>query len=171
MHYFPNLKNLLSFEGIALLFFSLFLAYIFYHELKDFRLKFIFFPFFLIISLLVVLKDERQEILQKLKKNYEGTGNIAYLYRLASVYEYEGEIHNAVKTYMDIIKSNPNEFTAYLRISIILAQTGHIPLALEFAKRASEINPESMEAKHIVEVLQKILKSPPNEEKPLPNEE
>jgi hypothetical protein len=72
---------------------------------------------------------------------------------------------------MDIIKSNPNEFTAYLRISIILAQTGHIPLALEFAKKASEINPESMEAKHIVEVLLKILKSPPNEEKPLPNEE
>jgi hypothetical protein len=47
---------------------------------------------------------------------------------------------------------------------VILAQAGHIPLALEFAKRASEINPESMEAKHIVEVLQKILKSSPDEE-------
>ncbi len=171
MHYFPNLKNLLSFEGLALLFFSLFLAYIFYHELKDFRLNFIFFPIFLIISLFIVLKDERQEILQKLKENYESTGNITYLYRLASVYEYEGEIQNAVKTYMDIIKINPNEFTAYLRISIILAQIGHIPLALEFAERASEINPESLEAKHIVEVLQKILKSQPNEEKSPSNEE
>jgi tetratricopeptide (TPR) repeat protein len=112
----------------------------------------------------VVLRDERREIIQKLTKNYEETKNISYLYKLASIYEYEGEIRDAVKTYMDIIKANPNEFAAYLRVSVILSQTGHIPLALEFAKRASEINPESMEAKHIVEVLQKILKSSPHEE-------
>jgi tetratricopeptide (TPR) repeat protein len=164
MHYFFNLKNLLSFEGVALIFFSLLLAYIFYHELKSFKLKFIFFPFFLGISLFVVLRDERREIIQKFSKNYEKTKNISYLYKLASIYEYEGEIRDAVKTYMDIIKANPNEFAAYLRLSVILSQTGHIPLALEFAKRASEINPESMEAKHIVEVLQKILKSSQHEE-------
>jgi tetratricopeptide (TPR) repeat protein len=164
MHYFFNLKNLLSFEGVAIIFFSLFLAYIFYHELKSFKLKFIFFPFFLGISLFVVLRDERREIIQKLTKNYEETKNISYLYKLASIYEYEGEIRDAVKTYMDIIKANPNEFAAYLRLSVILSQTGHIPLALEFAKRASEINPESMEAKHIFEVLQKILKSSQYEE-------
>jgi tetratricopeptide (TPR) repeat protein len=164
MLYFFNLKNLLSFEGIALIFFSLFLAYIFYYELKNFKLRLIFFPIFLIISLFVVLRDERRGTIEILNKKYEETKNISYLYKLASIYEYEGKIQNAVKTYMDIIKTNPNEFAAFLRISVILAQAGYIPLALEFAKRASEINPESMDAKHIVEVLQKILKSSPDEE-------
>jgi tetratricopeptide (TPR) repeat protein len=141
---------------------SLFISYVFVLEIRKFlgKISYIFPVIFISLSFFVVVYDERGQYISKLEKMADSQDielSLSALSHLASIYEYERNIGDAVRTYMEMIKRNPHDDRTITRLAVILIHTGKIDLAIPLVKRALSLNPENKEARMLETMLEKFL--------------
>ena len=152
-----NLKNVFSIGGIFIITVSFILSYIFVSETKRFLGKRAF-SFFLLIptSIFIVMHDERKDYIKELR-SLSSSSDIevatSALYHLASIYEYEGDIGATMRTYMEIIRRDPHDDRAMVRLAVLLIHTGKVELAVPLIEQALSLNPENKDAKMLKNML------------------
>ena len=165
-----NLKNVFSIGGIFIITVSLILSYIFVSETKKFLGKkaFFFLLLFIPTSIFIVAHDERQNYIKELI-NMSNSSDIevatSALYHLASIYEYEGDIGATMRTYMEIIRRNPHDDRAMVRLAVLLIHTGKVDLAMPLVEQALSLNPENKDAKMLKNMLNDFFEQKKNQDK------
>lgn len=143
-----EISNLFSFEGFFIIIFSVFVSIFIHREVRT-RFAYLVSSLIILLGIFVVLKDERKTLVNELERD----GSTNALYRLASIYQAEGNIPELIRVYTKIIEKNPEDETALLNLSILMVHTGHRELGLQLAKKVISINPENKQAKEIIEFL------------------
>ncbi len=108
------------------------------------------------ISIFIVAHDEREDYIKELQYMSNSSDidvATSALYHLASIYEYEGEIGATMRTYMEIIRKNPHDDKAMVRLAVLLIHTGRVELAVPLVEQALSLNPENKDAKMLKDML------------------
>lgn len=152
-----NFSYIFSPEGLFIISSAIFISYLFYSFLRShFKWSFLSFFVFVPISIFFVAKDERTTLVKKIEKRAEKSADVNLLRHLSRIYEYEGDITSAVKTYMKIIQVDPTDEDTLLKLAIIFAQMGNVDLSLHIIQNILKSNPSNVIAKHLYDVLTKI---------------
>lgn len=152
-----NFSYIFSPEGLFIILSGIFISYLFYSFLRDhFKWSFLSFLVFVPLSVFFVAKDERTTLVKKIEEKAEKSPDINLLRHLSRIYEYEGDITSAVKTYMKIIQVEPNDEDTLLKLAIIFAQMGNLDFSLNIIQNILKSNPSNVIAKHLYDVLTKV---------------
>ncbi len=149
-----NFEFLFSYVALFIILVAFAIAYLTYSAVGKNVFSLLSFPFFLLVALFIILKDERGILIKNLERKYHSTKDEKILYQLASVYEFEGDIPKAIEVYMKIIESNPQDDFALVKLGIIMIHAGRKDIALEAFKTALKINPDNQDAKILIEILE-----------------
>jgi predicted TPR repeat methyltransferase/thioredoxin-like negative regulator of GroEL len=107
--------------------------------------------------------DEAKGFLsQALSRN---PGNIDLLFHLAIIHSAEAEYYNAKVLYERIIEQNPNHAAAYHNLATVLLHLNQRFQALDYFKKAYQLQPENFTAKHMIDAITEnpeTKQTPPN---------